>query len=1156
VIVYLCVYTRPVASYFESSQSLFEKRRHQTTEMGAIIIQPGQVVVLFALALLIILTMPMESTLKPAIVDMMGLSDNPAQAQILAACVSCTTGGSVGYASSCSEHKHHNDISDYSHWCLTLQCDFHHTKWSVCKLCHERVHRLHQHNGLHPLFASAQNTADTVDGMDDDDILPPDESAIPPPDSDVDDPLEDSSAQATKRPKLSHVKTYEPALSDSHFPQSETMRFFQNEMTNGDGVERLVYRALSNVKDLRETKLSPAELLFHLRNSMHLKGFTKLQREEQSYLLHHGYMANRDTWATRVPVSLGDFDKFYLRSHTSLNKILPYPWAKTYEGHAVNSLIEIVAYALAMEQDIDIIELPRSESDSTQKTEPLKESESVDAIKDSYAFRIMLKRVEIIISEDGNIVSAGFVDIHEWSDDFDPSSVKRNKGSIWIFVVSIGAQQGERNSTHHVYPVALGRKGDSHDAVLEKYNDELEQIKQGMFFYHGGLKRNIKVYGDVHVVGVDRPEKTSLTKSCSHLGHSTKRARCVAAVDGPNSSTFFKHLPACLDCFDRNVKGLPEPEGGCKHCTNWNYFPAGTNNKNLLQEKPRSSYPVGMYCEEIPDLTRKVAKDAEEAKTFTLSPIEITFEFLKASVMFCFYSIYVNKWSVGEGHEFLRLCGLQDESIKEYCTLAYNQRVEKVPIHELKLPDFPPSWLRDVDLFRYIDSPMHLLFLGVVDSTIDLLKIAFSRVSMHAGFARRANGSLEKLRKLSLDFVRAGLFSGNKFTTGSWVSEQYLAFSRVCKSVYGDLDALSAKLSNSDPLVVQMSCVVSSMSAMISRVMTRVVDSDIIKDVDCHIKIFLSAVDRLDRTLHPTPSPDGSASATESDAGSAAAENTTTDSTPGASATAAATQKGKKSVRSLWWFGFTNYLCLLNIPRAMELFGTLILYWEGGGVGEKYLQEVKHLINGGSRPGDQWLVSTLNSVFELKTLRQLISMCESDFEESGDIVEDDDLTALLSHGKKYLRFDSVHIAKSQDELETCASSGFPMSGIVFADGEAEVVLVGFKESGSRIGWLKASFDDSRGAENLCGLWHAPVTLSPYEAPASLSSKAAVKKAAKCCVALLPRDCGPCGAAHDHDGDFCVLGSDWTERGSLGSFSAPCAPIEVFQLLFSMLRSTN
>jgi len=1132
------------------------------------VIKTGQFVLL-VLGLVTVITMSMESALKPGIVDMMGLSDNPAKAQVLAACDSCTTGGSVGYASSCSEHKHHNDTSDYSHWCLTLQCDVHRIKWNVCKLCHQRVSRLYHHNGLHPHFASAP-TPDVDDGMDDSDNLPQDDVAIPPPDSDFDFPREDPGAPVSKRPKLSRIKTCEAVFSESHFPLSESLRFFQNELTNGDGVERLVYRALSNVKELRGTKLSPVELLFHLRNSMHLKGFSKLQREEQSYVLHHGYMANRDTWATRVPVTLEDFDKFYLRSPTSLNKILPYPRAKTYEGHAVNSLIEIVAYALAMERDIDIIELPRRESDPTQKTEPMKESESVNAIKDSYAFRIMLKRVEIILSDDGEIESVGFVDIEEWSDDFDPSSVKRNKGSIWIFVVSIGAPQGERNSTRHVYPVALGRKGDSHDPVMRKYNDELEQIKQGMFFYHGGLKRNIKVYGDVHVVGVDRPEKTSLTKSCSHVGHSTKRARCVAPVDGPNSLAFFDHLPACIDCFERSVKGLPEPEGGCKHCTNWNFFPIGSNDKDLLQEKPRSSYPVGMYCEACPDSVREVAKDADEAKTFTLSPTEITFEFLKASVMFCFYNIYENKWAVGEGHEYLRLCGLQDEYIKQYCSLAYNQRVEKVPFQDIVYPDFPPSWLRDVDLFRYIDSPMHLLFLGVVDSTIDLLKMALSNMSMHAGFARRTNASLEKLRKLSLDFARAGLFSGNKFTTGSWVSEQYLAFSRVCKSVYGDLDALSAKLSNDDVLIVQMSCVVSSLSAMISRVMTRTVNMEVIKDTERHIKIFLSAVDRLDRTLHPAPKASAAAKSPMEDTTKGIAEGTTqrtaesttkitADGSNEGNATAGATKvgpkKGKKTERSLWWFSFTNYLCLLNIPRAMELFGPLILYWEGGGVGEKYLQEVKHLINGGSRPGDQWLVSTLNSVFELKTLRQLVSMCESDFEEGGDVVEDDDLTALLAHGKKYLRFDSVHIAKSQDELETCASSGFPMSGIVLASGEAEVVLVGFKEKGSRIGWLKVSFDDSCGAENLCGLWHAPVALSPYEAPASLTSKAAVKKEAIRCVALLPRDCGPCGTASSHDGDFCVLGNDWTERDSFGSFSAPKVSIEVFQLLFNTLRST-
>ncbi len=75
---------------------------------------------------------------------------------------------------------------------------------------------------------------------------------------------------------------------------------------------------------------------------------------------------------------------------------------------------------------------------------------------------------------------------------------------------------------------------------------------------------------------------------------------------------------------------------------------------------------------------------------------------------------------------------------------------------------------------------MHMLFLGMVDSTIELLSAALSKLKRHSAFTQCTNDMLDKLRKLSLDFVHTGVFSGKMFTTGPWVSKQFLAFSRVC----------------------------------------------------------------------------------------------------------------------------------------------------------------------------------------------------------------------------------------------------------------------------------------------------------------------------------------------------------------------------------------
>ena len=46
------------------------------------------------------------------------------------------------------------------------------------------------------------------------------------------------------------------------------------------------------------------------------------------------------------------------------------------------------------------------------------------------------------------------------------------------------------------YPIAVGDDGVCHDEVEERFAAELDQLSSdnGRLFYHGGLKKNVKVY--------------------------------------------------------------------------------------------------------------------------------------------------------------------------------------------------------------------------------------------------------------------------------------------------------------------------------------------------------------------------------------------------------------------------------------------------------------------------------------------------------------------------------------------------------------------------------------------------------------------------------------------------------------------------------------
>ena len=92
----------------------------------------------------------------------------------------------------------------------------------------------------------------------------------------------------------------------------------------------------------------------------------------------------------------------------------------------------------------------------------------------------------------------------------------------------------------------------------------------------------------------------------------------------------------------------------------------------------------------------------------------------------------------------------------------------------------------------------------------------------------------------------------------------------------------------------------SSLYAIISNCMCRQVTSKRIDQVALYIKIFLSAVNDIDKYL-------------------------------------------SNSNSTRLWFSSWNYITLLNIPQILKIYGSFQNIWEGGTVGEGILKDVKSL---------------------------------------------------------------------------------------------------------------------------------------------------------------------------------------------------------------------
>ena len=93
--------------------------------------------------------------------------------------------------------------------------------------------------------------------------------------------------------------------------------------------------------------------------------------------------------------------------------------------------------------------------------------------------------------------------------------------------------------------------------------------------------------------------------------------------------------------------------------------------------------------------------------------------------------------------------------------------------------------------------------------------------------------------------------------------------------------------------------VVKSMQAMISHIMMDHVDQQSVLEVKRHIKLFLFMFNKMNCNMKATDS------STET------------------------------------WISKYNFPCLLNIPQQILNFGPVHHYWEGGGLGEKFVQVAK-----------------------------------------------------------------------------------------------------------------------------------------------------------------------------------------------------------------------
>ena len=265
-------------------------------------------------------------------------------------------------------------------------------------------------------------------------------------------------------------------------------------------------------------------------------------------------------------------------------------------------------------------------------------------------------------------------------------------------------------------------------------------------------------------------------------------------------------------------------------------------------------------------------------------------------------------------------------------------------------------WKSTLSLDSFCDVIMHLLFLGVTKASRDLLLLWMNGIEILREYQSLTKNLFESISDIGLEWCKI-------ITSESgWVSDNYLAYARVMKWIHhlisilqleeglkedyvepdipvehwyakmckdwlkahgikcnGYVSELKAKIKSlkenvesPQKLQAEEKCditvvdnFIGSFVSTIANIMTRVVDDDIVIQVDREIKIYLSNLNIFEKSI------------------------------------SALHYNSKIGNKNIYWLKKYNFMSLLNIPDAMRRYGPLINLWEGSNQGEGYLRYAK-----------------------------------------------------------------------------------------------------------------------------------------------------------------------------------------------------------------------
>ena len=661
-------------------------------------------------------------------------------------------------------------------WGLQLTCPTCHLIWTVCRICaNQRAYMLTTYSlSRHQRNKHKDYVLDSP--------IPLHQRKGKGPASRDQKPKARNLAKDSKVEDVIDVSNHlviPPAMFDR--PQSQ--QFFQQEVNN-NGTKYLCALANFGRSDVLN-KIDEKGVNRFIKVAQFSVGLTRPQREDLAglfgELLDDEERPPEKMWHISVPRSPNQMRSTIYEGKNSLLENLPYPSVNVIGEYAYIKPSQCIKDLFAHGHMHGHSALPKFEK-SSRVTHGLGTS-------------IVAKK--FLPDRPPDVPEPNFLYLSFWSDGFEPNYSKLNRGSAWLKTMTIHTNNPEAAFAPitHVYPIAVGPKGNDHDTVEKEILKDLMELQLSTSVYDGAKKELSRSAARLVCVLQDQLERRACTKLM--LGNSTYHAQFGVSFDFSQATGV---LRPCQRCLDDMLESLHESKWRpieCPNCTNW----AVSGDHRLLRFKAPADFPIS---ETLP------------YKKGYLQYRRLDFTHLRAVAEKVHQKLVNKEWSQKQAAAYMKVNCLNTDAqaeIKECVSscIQLQEAVNSGDTEESRLlradqranPDKytswtpPVAWGSGIDISQYPEIAMHHLFKGVASSQISLIQDWCAKQRKYEELVRQLRPLTDMCRNLRISWFRVEPYVGKEL--GGWVSENYAAFSRIMPWAYTVLEDLNTAAPYTEP---------------------------------------------------------------------------------------------------------------------------------------------------------------------------------------------------------------------------------------------------------------------------------------------------------------------------------------------------------------------